>query len=240
MWKKFVAWLDERLGLNDLQKNLLDRPEPKGNWWNTLGSASLFLFLLQGATGIFLSVYYTPSPDHAYDSIQYIMNDVAFGWLVRGIHHWGATLMVLVVFIHLLRVFVTASFKYPRELTWIIGVGLLIATLGMGFTGYLLPWNQRAYWATTVGTQIAGSVPLDRRIHPEGPARRHGPERADPAAVLLRAHLDRSFNPGWFHRCAHVPHHPPRRIALADQGRLRSAPWITTPRNRSSSATSAN
>jgi quinol-cytochrome oxidoreductase complex cytochrome b subunit len=159
MWKKLFAWLDERLSLNDLYKATLDRPEPKGNWWNTLGSASLFLFLLQGATGIFLSVYYTPSPDHAYDSIQYIMNGVAFGWLIRGIHHWGATAMVLVVFIHMLRVFITASYKYPRELTWLIGVGLLLCTLGMGFTGYLLPWDQKAYWATTVATNIAGSVP---------------------------------------------------------------------------------
>jgi quinol-cytochrome oxidoreductase complex cytochrome b subunit len=160
MWKKVYEWLDERLGLNDLYKAVLDRPEPRGNWWNTLGSASLFLFLLQGITGIFLSVYYTPSPDHAYDSITYIMNDVTFGWLIRGIHHWGSTLMVLVVFIHLVRVFITASYKYPRELTWFIGVFLLIATLGMGFTGYLLPWNQRSFWATTVGTQIAGSVPF--------------------------------------------------------------------------------
>ncbi len=160
MWKKLFAWFDERLGLNDLYKATLDRPEPKGNWWNTLGSASLFLFLLQGATGIFLTVYYTPSPDHAYDSIQYIMNDVAFGWLIRGIHHWGASLMVAVVFIHMLRVFTTASYKYPRELTWLVGVGLLLLTLGMGFTGYLLPWNQKAYWATTVGTSIAGSVPF--------------------------------------------------------------------------------
>jgi quinol-cytochrome oxidoreductase complex cytochrome b subunit len=160
MWKKLFTWLDERLGLADLYKNVLDRPEPKGNWWNTLGSASLFLFILQGVTGIFLTVYYTPSPDHAYDSIQYIMNEVAFGWLIRGIHHWGASLMVIVVFVHMIRVFVTASYKYPRELTWLIGVGLLILTLGMGFTGYLLPWNQQAYWATTVGTSIAGSVPF--------------------------------------------------------------------------------
>jgi quinol-cytochrome oxidoreductase complex cytochrome b subunit len=80
--------------------------------------------------------------------------------LIRGIHHWGATLMVIVVFVHMLRVFVTASFKFPRELTWLIGIGLLLVTLGMGFTGYLLPWNQKAYWATTVGTQIAGSVPF--------------------------------------------------------------------------------
>jgi len=160
MWKKFYTWLDERLDLQGMYDNVLDRPEPKGNWWNTLGSASLFLFLLQGATGIFLTVYYTPSPDHAYDSIQYIMNDVAFGWLVRGVHHWGASLMVLVVFIHMVRVFVTASFKYPRELTWLVGIALLLSTVGMGFTGYLLPWHQQAYWATTVGTRIAGSVPL--------------------------------------------------------------------------------
>ncbi|MGD0612777.1 MAG: cytochrome b N-terminal domain-containing protein [Anaerolineales bacterium] len=160
MWKKLFAWLDERLGLTDLYKNILDRPEPKGNWWNTLGSASLFLFVIQAATGIFLTVYYTPSPDHAYDSIQYIMTGVAFGWLIRGIHHWGATLMVVVVFLHMIRVFVTASYKYPRELTWVIGVCLLLLTLGMGFTGYLLPWNQQAYWATTVGTSIAGTVPF--------------------------------------------------------------------------------
>ena len=131
MWKKTYDWLEERLGLKALYENLLDRPEPRGNWWNTLGSASLFLFVIQGLTGIFLTVYYTPSPDHAYDSIQYIMNGVAFGWLIRGIHHWGASLMVLVVFIHMLRVFATASFKYPRELTWLIGIGLLLLTLGM-------------------------------------------------------------------------------------------------------------
>lgn len=160
MWKKIYAWLDERIGFNEIYKNMLDRPEPKGNWWNTLGSASLFLFVIQVTTGIFLTVYYTPSPDHAYDSIQYIMEEVSFGWLIRGIHHWAATLMVIVVFIHMLRVFYTASFKYPREMTWLLGVGLLLVTLGMGFTGYLLPWNQRAYWATTVGTQIAGTVPF--------------------------------------------------------------------------------
>jgi len=160
MWQRIYTWMDERLGLLGIYKAVLDRPEPKGNWWNTLGSASLFLFVLQGLTGIFLTVYYVPSPDHAYDSIQYIMNGVAFGWLIRGIHHWGATVMVVLVFIHMIRVFVTASYKYPRELTWMVGVFLLLLTLGMGFTGYLLPWNQKAYWATTVGTAIAGSVPF--------------------------------------------------------------------------------
>lgn len=160
MWKNIYTWLDERIGFDALYKNMLDRPEPKTTWWNTLGSASLFLFVLQGLTGIFLTVYYTPSPDHAYDSIQFIMQGVAFGWLIRGIHHWGATLMVLIVFIHMLRVFYTASFKYPRELTWLIGIGLFLTTLGMGFTGYLLPWDQKSFWATTVGTQIAGTVPF--------------------------------------------------------------------------------
>jgi len=160
MWRKLYEWLDERLSLGAMYTNLLDRPEPRGTWWNTLGSASLFLFILQGLTGMFLLVYYTPSPDHAYDSIQYIMNDVAFGWLIRGMHHWGATLMVVVVFIHMLRVFSTASFKYPRELTWVIGALLFLVTLAMGLTGYLLPWNQKSYWATTVATQIAATPPF--------------------------------------------------------------------------------
>ncbi len=160
MANKVFTWLDERLGLQGIYDVVLDRKVPKVNWWFTLGSASLFLFAMQAVTGIFLSVYYVPSPDTAYDSIQYIMSGVAFGWLIRGIHHWGASLMVLVVFAHMLRTFYFGSYKYPRELTWVTGVVLLLATVGMGFTGYLLPWNQRAYWATTVGTEIAGTVPL--------------------------------------------------------------------------------
>jgi quinol-cytochrome oxidoreductase complex cytochrome b subunit len=157
---KAFNWLDERLGLATIYKTVLDRKVPKVNWWFTLGSASLFLFALQAITGIFLTVYYVPSPDHAYDSIQYIMNEVQFGWLIRGIHHWGASLMVLSVFIHMLRVFYFAAYKFPREITWLSGVVLLLATLGMGFTGYLLPWNQKSYWATTVGTEIPGTAPI--------------------------------------------------------------------------------
>jgi quinol-cytochrome oxidoreductase complex cytochrome b subunit len=156
---KMITWLDERLGLTTIYNLVLDRKVPKVNWWFTLGSATLFLFGMQVVTGIFLTVYYVPTPDHAYDSIQYIMNGVAFGWLIRGIHHWGASLMVLLVFVHMLRTFFMAAYKYPREVTWLTGVFLLLSTLGMGFTGYLLPWNQRAYWATTVGTEIAGTVP---------------------------------------------------------------------------------
>ena len=160
MASKVYDWLNERLGLNTIYSTVLDRKVPKVNWWFTLGSASLFLFTLQAVTGIFLTMYYVPSPDHAYDSIQFIMTGVPFGWLIRGIHHWGATLMVITVFAHMLRTFYMAAYKYPRELTWLTGVVLLFSTLGMGFTGYLLPWNQRAYWATTVGTQIPGTVPF--------------------------------------------------------------------------------
>lgn len=157
---KIFEWLDERLGLGTIYTTVLERKVPKVNWFYTLGSATLFLFTMQAVTGVFLTVYYVPSPDHAYDSIQYIMNGVAFGWLIRGIHHWGATLMVITVFLHMLRTFYFGAYKFPRELTWLTGVILLLSTLGMGFTGYLLPWNQKAYWATTVGTEIAGTVPF--------------------------------------------------------------------------------
>ena len=160
MIQNIFEWLDERLGLDAIYGAVLDRKVPKVNWWFTLGSASLFLFVMQGITGIFLTMYYVPDPQKAYDSIEYIMNGLAFGWLIRGIHHWGASLMVLVVFLHMLRTFFYGAYKYPREMTWITGTLLLLLTLGMGFTGYLLPWNQRAYWATTVGTAIAGSVPF--------------------------------------------------------------------------------
>jgi quinol-cytochrome oxidoreductase complex cytochrome b subunit len=157
---RVIDWLDERTGLMVIWRTVFDRKVPRVNWWYTLGSASLVLALMQAVTGIFLTMYYVPTPEEAYNSVQYIMNDVAFGWLIRGIHHWGATLMVLTVFLHLLRVFYYGAYKYPREVTWVTGVVLLLATVGLGFTGYLLPWNQRAYWATAVGTSIVGTVPL--------------------------------------------------------------------------------
>lgn len=157
---KVITWLDERLGLISIYDLVFDRKVPKVNWWFTLGSASLFLFVLQGVTGVFLAVYYVPDPEKAYASVQFIMDGVAFGWLIRGIHHWGATLMVIFVFVHMLRTFFMGAYKFPREITWLTGVILLLTTLGMGFTGYLLPWNQRAYWATTVGTAIAGTAPV--------------------------------------------------------------------------------
>lgn len=160
MYQKLYAWLNERLGLDSIYNTVLDRKVPKSNWWFTLGSVNLFLFAIQGVTGMMLTVYYVPSPGSAYDSVQYIMNEVTGGWLIRGIHHWGASLMVLLVFVHMVHTFTYAAYKFPRELTWLSGVVLLLATLGMGFTGYLLPWNQKAFFATTVGTEIAATVPF--------------------------------------------------------------------------------
>jgi quinol-cytochrome oxidoreductase complex cytochrome b subunit len=125
-----------------------------------LGGITLFFFIVQAITGILLSLYYQPTPDAAYNSILFIMNQVNFGWLIRSIHAWSANLMILFCVFHLLRIFFQGVYKAPREITWAVGVLLLAVTLGFGFTGYLLPWDQRAFWATTVGSEIAGAVPL--------------------------------------------------------------------------------
>jgi quinol-cytochrome oxidoreductase complex cytochrome b subunit len=157
---RLFEWLDERLGLGKIWTTVFARTVPKTNWFYTLGSASAILAILQVVTGMLLTIYYVPTPDHAYDSIQYIMNEVTFGWLIRGVHHWGATLMVIVVFLHMLRTYLVGAYKYPRELTWLTGGVLLLVVLVLGFSGYLLPWNQRAYWASSVGTSVFGAVPL--------------------------------------------------------------------------------
>jgi quinol-cytochrome oxidoreductase complex cytochrome b subunit len=136
------------------------RKVPKVNWFYTLGSATLFVAVNQAVTGILLTIYYVPTPDHAYDSVQYITTQVAGGWLIRGLHHWGASVMVVLVVLHMLRVIIYGAYKYPREVTWMTGVVLLLVVIGFGFTGYLLPWDQKSYWATTVGTRIAGVVPF--------------------------------------------------------------------------------
>ncbi len=156
-----VRWIDERVDLVTLKAQLLDRKMP-GNltWWHTLGSATLATFVVQVVTGVILAMYYAASPDHAYDSIRYLQERVASGALVRGIHHWGASAMVVLVMAHMIRVFTMGAYKYPREINWLLGVGLLFLVLGFGFTGYLLPWDQKAYWATQVGTNIAGTTPV--------------------------------------------------------------------------------
>jgi len=153
-------WLDERVGWRRVWEAIFLRKVPEVNWFFTLGSASLFVALNQMITGILLTIYYVPTPDHAYDSVQYITTQIPAGWLIRGLHHWGASAMVVLVVLHMIRVILYGAYKFPREVTWFTGIFLLLLTIGFGFTGYLLPWDQKAYWATTVGTRIAGTPPL--------------------------------------------------------------------------------
>jgi len=156
-----LGWMDERSGASGMLTGMLFRKVPKGtNWLYTLGSATLFAFVVQAITGVFLAMYYTPSTIEAYDSITNLTNNVFMGEFVRGMHKWGASVMVILVFVHMARTFFVGAYKYPRELNWIIGVVLLILTMVMGFTGYLLPFDQRSYWATIVGVNINGTGPI--------------------------------------------------------------------------------
>ena len=157
-----VDWVDERTSISGGLRWLMFRKVPKGtNWFYTLGSATMFAFLSQAVTGVFLAMYYTPdAKGGAYESVRYLTNEVFLGEFVRGMHKWGSTVMVLFVCLHAARVFVFGAYKYPRELNWIIGVVLLILTMTMSFTGYLLPFDQRSYWATIVGVNINGTGPL--------------------------------------------------------------------------------
>jgi menaquinol-cytochrome c reductase cytochrome b subunit len=156
-----VGWVDERTGLGPFARGFMFRKVPKGtNWFYTLGSASMFAFLAQAVTGVFLAMYYRPSADQAYTSIQHINNEVFLGEFVRGMHRWGATVMVVLVFLHMGRVFFFGAYKYPRELNWIIGVVLVLLTLMMALTGYLLPFDQRSFWATVVAVNINASGPV--------------------------------------------------------------------------------
>jgi quinol-cytochrome oxidoreductase complex cytochrome b subunit len=153
-------WLQERADIQGAVQASLHVTIPRSARTYFLGGLTLFFLGVQVTTGILLTLYYRPSPDGAYQSVLYIMNEVRFGWLIRSIHAWSANMMIASCVLHMLRVLIQAAYKRPRELTWIIGVLLLVLTMGFGFTGYLLPWDQRAYWATTVGTEIAGSVPV--------------------------------------------------------------------------------
>ncbi len=158
---KFSKIISQRIGWEVHLKPFLDKKLPSNLGWSaTLGSLCVLLFGLMAVTGMFLAMYYNPSPDKAYASIDYIMNEVPAGSLLRGFHHWGAGAMVLAVFLHLIAVFFSGSFKAPRELTWIFGVCLLLITLGLGFTGYLLPWDQKAFWATVVSANIPKDLPV--------------------------------------------------------------------------------
>ncbi|MFI5386971.1 MAG: cytochrome bc complex cytochrome b subunit [Fimbriimonadales bacterium] len=154
-------WLDLRLGWWGFVRKNLDEPMPPGvGWWQTLGNLIMTLLIFQFITGLVLAMYYSPSPSDAHASVQYASNEIQFGALVRGMHSWGASLIIMMLVLHLMRVFFWGSYKKPRELTWLVGVIILQVVLALSFTGYLLPWDQKAYWATVVGTNIAGTVPF--------------------------------------------------------------------------------
>ena len=157
-----VDWVDERTSLSGGLRWTLFRKVPKGtNWFYTLGSACMFAFLSQAVTGVFLAMYYRPdAAGGAYESIRHLTNEVFLGEFVRGMHKWGSTMMVILIFLHMARTFFFGAYKYPRELNWVIGVVLLILTFVMSLTGYLLPFDQRSYWATIVAANITASGPL--------------------------------------------------------------------------------
>jgi predicted CXXCH cytochrome family protein len=157
-----MNWLDERIGGDALHGWMREKMVPvhRHTVWYYFGGMTLFLFAVQVVTGILLLLYYRPTAESAFESVQFIMAEVQFGWLIRSLHSWSANLMILTLFIHMASVYLTRAYARPREITWLTGVGLLVLVLGFGFSGYLLPWNKLAFFATQVGTQIVGSVPL--------------------------------------------------------------------------------
>ena len=159
---KSTRWLEERVDLSAIKEFITHKtvPQHKHSLWYYMGGMTLFLFFVQVVTGILLLLYYRPSAEGAYESIQFIMTEVKFGWLIRSIHSWSANLMIFFAFLHLFSVYLLKSYRKPREMTWVTGVLLLFLALGFGFSGYLLPWNQLAFFATKVGTEIAGAIPL--------------------------------------------------------------------------------
>jgi cytochrome b6 len=156
------GWLDERLGLNDIVYPLAKKTVPlhRLSYWYFLGGITLFLFFIQVTTGILLLLYYRPTANDAFESVQYIMTQVQFGWLIRSIHSWAANLMIFTAFAHMFSVFFLRAYRRPRELTWVSGMVLLFLVMGFGFSGYLLPWNTLSFFATKVGTDITGQIPF--------------------------------------------------------------------------------
>ena len=146
----------------ELLKEISSEPIPNHlkKWWFAVGGTPLYLFMVQVITGIFLTFYYVPTPTEAYNSVEFITVQVRFGWFIRSIHKWSAHLMVFTLMLHMMRVFFTAAYRKPRELNWMLGVGLLLTTMGFGFTGYSLVYEQLSYWAAVVGTNIAAATPL--------------------------------------------------------------------------------
>ena len=161
MLEKVYNWVDERINLKGLQAKLLNEPMPGGaRYAYTFGSALLFIFIVQVATGILLMFYYAPTADHAHASTKYILEELPYGWFLISFHSWGSSAMVVMVVIHMSQVFLWGAYKKPREMVWLAGLVLFLIVLAFGFTGYLLPWDQKAYWATTVGVEIMDKAPL--------------------------------------------------------------------------------
>jgi len=157
-----VDWVDERIDLSAVRHFVAEKGVPVHTQkiWYYLGGMTLFLFVVQVFTGILLLLYYRPSSAEAYESVQFIVTQVQFGWLIRNVHSWSANLLIGLAFAHFFSVFFLKSYRKPRELTWLSGILLLFLMLGFGFSGYLLPWNELSFFATKVGTGIAGAVPL--------------------------------------------------------------------------------
>src|SRR5688500_7833141 len=155
-------WLDQRLGLNMAiaVAEHKEVPQHKHSVWYYFGGMTLFLFMVQVVTGILLLLYYRPNAESAFESVQFIVTEVEFGWLIRSVHSWSANLLILALFIHMFSVYFLSAYRAPREMTWVTGVLLLFLSIGFGFSGYLLPWNELAFFATKVGTDIAGDLPV--------------------------------------------------------------------------------
>ncbi|MFH1742680.1 MAG: cytochrome bc complex cytochrome b subunit [bacterium] len=162
IYSRVVQWLDSRYGILELLDYLRHKNVPlhRASVWYYFGGVSLFLFVVQVLTGILLLLYYIPGSDTAYESVKMIVSNVQFGWLVRSVHSWSANLMILALFIHMFSVFFTRAYRKPRELTWVTGILMLFLAMGFGFSGYLLPWNELAFFATKVGTDILGALPV--------------------------------------------------------------------------------
>ena len=156
-----LGWIDERTSIAGTARWVMFRKVPKGtNWFYTLGTATMFAFVSQIVTGVFLAMFYVPSTSQAYESMRHVNNDVFLGHFVHGMHRWGATMMVILIFLHMGRTFFFGAYKYPRELNWVIGVVLVLLTMLMALTGYLLPWDQRSFWATEVGVNVTATGPF--------------------------------------------------------------------------------
>jgi len=157
-----VTFIDDRFHIKEyIKKEVLDHPvPPRLNFMYCFGGITFFLFVILVVTGMLLAAYYVPSTEAAYASVEYLQYEVAFGSVIRGAHHWSANLMILMITLHMIRVIITGSYKKPMEFHWFSGVFLFVFVMGFGFTGYLLPWNQTAYWASKVGINMSSAIPI--------------------------------------------------------------------------------